>query len=110
MKVGGKRRIIVPNSIGFTEFGVGPIPVEPKQRRKLGNFLDLLEAGKGELLFDLELVMVAPDENDQGYYEDEAVSQEEVRQLVLKSLKANNEGPDLMDKMFQTTPAPLFKK
>jgi hypothetical protein len=29
-------------------------------------------------VFDLELVMVADDENDQGYYEDEPVTQEEV--------------------------------
>ena len=33
----------------------------------------------GELLFDVELCMVADDENDQGYYDDEPVTQEEVR-------------------------------
>ena len=34
-------------------------------------------------MFDLELLMVADDENDQGYYEDEAVTQEEVGCLTI---------------------------
>ena len=33
----------------------------------MGQLLDLVEADKGELVFDLELVLVADDENDQGY-------------------------------------------
>jgi FKBP-type peptidyl-prolyl cis-trans isomerase len=66
MKVGGKRRVIIPKNIGYERFGMGPVPTEPADRRKLGKLLDLLEVDKGELIFDLELVMVADDENDQG--------------------------------------------
>lgn len=110
MKVGGKRRLVVPKSIGYTELGLGPVPMDPGQRRKLGGLLDELLQDRGELIFDVELVLVADDENDQGYYDDEPVSQEEVRQLVLKSLNTNANNPELMDKMFQTTPETLFKK
>ena len=110
MKVGGKRRLVVPKSIGYTELGLGPVPMDPGQRRKLGGLLDELLQDRGELVFDVELVLVADDENDQGYYYDEPVSQEEVRQLVLKSLNTNANNPELMDKMFQTTPETLFKK
>lgn len=110
MKVGGKRRVIIPKNIGYDKFGMGPVPTEPKDRRKLGKLLDLLEVDKGELIFDLELVLVADDENDQGYYEDEPVTQDEVRKLVLKSMDTEiNNGP-LMDKMIQTTPNTLFQK
>jgi hypothetical protein len=77
---------------------------------RLGSLLDELLQDRGELVFDVELVLVADDENDQGYYDDEPVSQEEVRQLVLKSLNTNANNPELMDKMFQTTPETLFKK
>ena len=81
--------MIVPKEIGYTELGLGPVPSDPLQRRKLGGLLDELLQGRGELLFDVELMMIADDENDQGYYDDEPVTQEEVRKLVLKSLNTN---------------------
>lgn len=59
-------RVIIPKNIGYDKFGMGPVPTEPGDRRKLGKLLDLLEVDKGELIFDLELLMVADDENDQG--------------------------------------------
>lgn len=89
MKVGGKRRLIIPKSLGFTEIGVGPVPIEAGKRRKLSKLLDLVEADKGELVYDIELVMVAEDENDQGYYDDIPVSQEEVRELVRKAMSVD---------------------
>jgi len=100
-----------------------------------GKVIDLLEAQAGELVIDLELVSIRDDENDQvrpgsivfpsivtmtpprrtyvlvvllqGYYEDVPVSQEEVRQLVLKSLQADS--PELMDRMKSSTPSGLGK-
>ena len=51
--------------------------------------------------------MVREDENDQGYYEDVPVSQDEVRALVLKSFQANN--PDFMKRLKTTTPKALYK-
>ena len=75
----------------------------------MSKFLEYLDVDNGELVFDLELVMVADDENDQGYYEDEPVTQEDVRKLVLQSMNAE-ENAERMEKMFQTTPKEkLFK-
>lgn len=86
MKVGGKRRVIIPKSIGYTDFRTGPKPLQPKYRKRLGDIIDLINADKGDLVFDIELLLVANDENDQGYYDDSAISQDEVRKLVIKSL------------------------
>jgi len=107
MKVGGKRRAIIPSSIGYTELGLGPLPIDGKRRRKLGDLIDLLIKDQGELYFDLELLLVADDENDQGYYDDQPVTQEEVRQLVLKSLGADKK---MVDEMEISTPKGLFKR
>jgi len=101
MKVGGKRRVIIPKSIGYTELGLGPLPSDSQNRKKLGNYIDFLDKDAGELIFDLELLLVADDENDQGYYEDEPVSQDDVRKLVLKSLQLTDETLQNIEK---TTP------
>lgn len=90
MRVGGKRRIIVPPSLGFIDIAIGPLPVSPSQRKKLGNIIDLVQRESGELVYDLELVMIANDENDQGYYEDVPISAEELRKVVIKNFEAAN--------------------
>jgi hypothetical protein len=100
MKVGGLRRMIIPKTLGFTEFGVGPVPVDPFRRRNLGDLLDLVEADRGELVYDIELILIADDENDQGYYDDVAVSQEEVRELVRNSLTID------LEKIMKNKPKP----
>lgn len=87
MKVGGIRRAIIPKSLGYTDIGIGPVPSEPKYRKILGDRIDDVNVDKGELIFDLELLLVADDENDQGYYDDVAISQEDVRKIILKSLQ-----------------------
>lgn len=92
MKLGSKRRLIIPASLGFIDSGLGPLPVQPFARRKLGNIIDLVNSNKGQLVMDIELVSIIDDENDQGYYEDEAISQEEVRELVRKSIEAKKSG------------------
>lgn len=97
MKEGGRRRVIIPKNIGYTDIGIGPLPMEYAKRRRLGDLIDILQADKGELIFDVELVQVRKDENDQGYYDDVPISQDEVRALVeksLKDMKARAEGKD----------------
>jgi hypothetical protein len=108
MGIGAKRRVVVPNSLGFTKFGLGPLPLEPFNRRRLGDVLDLLEKNEGELIFDLELLSVADDENDQGFYDDVPVTQDDVRSLVRKSLESNR--PEFYENLETTTPRDLFKK
>ena len=89
MKEGGRRRIIVPKSIGYTGIGIGPLPEEYSARQRLGYLIDVLQEDKGELIFDVELEQVLLDENDQGYYEDIPVTQDEVRELVAKTIGKN---------------------
>ena len=90
MRPGGQRRIIVPKNLGYTDFGLGPLPSLPKRRKRLGDILDYVDRDLGQLIFDLQLIMVKDDENDQGYYDDVAVSQEEVRELAIKALRSKN--------------------
>ena len=56
----------------------------------MGDILDYVDRDLGQLIFDLQLIMVKDDENDQGYYDDVAVSQEEVRELAIKALRSKN--------------------
>ena len=92
MKPGGQRRVIIPKGLGYTDVGIGPIPKEPGRRIRLGNIIDLLDNDRGQLIFDLQLVYVGDDDNDQGYYDDIGISQDEIRELAKKSLKAKNGG------------------
>ena len=56
MKVGGKRRIIVPPKLGYVSSGLGPIPVGPYGRWKLNRLLDrMVEAKGGNVVFDVEM-------------------------------------------------------
>jgi len=102
MKPGGKRRAIIPKNVGYTVLGIGPLPLSPKARRRLGEVVDLVDRDEGQLVFDIDLLLVADDENDQGYYEDIPLSQDEVRKLVLKSITDTN--PELLERMKMTTP------
>ena len=89
MKEGGRRRVIVPKSIGYTGIGIGPLPADYSERQRLGYLIDVLQADQGELVFDVELEQVLLDENDQGYYDDIPVTQNEVRELVTKTMGKN---------------------
>jgi hypothetical protein len=93
MKVGGKRRVVIPKSLSFTDFGLGPLPLKPKGRRRLGKLIDEVDAGNGEFVYDLELVFVGDDENDQGYYSDSSVPEQEFKELILRNLNLNKQPP-----------------
>lgn len=97
MKVGGKRRIIVPKSIGYTDFDLGPLPQKYRHRQRLGDLIDYANRDEGEFVFDIDLLQIREDENDQGYYEDIPVSQNEVRELIIKSLKSKD--PDIVKRL-----------
>lgn len=108
MGIGAKRRVIVPKSLGYNNFGLGPLPLEASKRRRLGDLLDELDKDLGDLLFDLELVAIKEDENDQGYYDDVPVTQDDVRKLVIKSLRADN--PEFLNSVKDSTPPALYRK
>ena len=84
MKVGGKRRIIVPPKLGYITSGLGPIPVGPIGRWKLNHLIDrMVELKGGNTVFDVEMKSVMEDEADQGYYDDESLSPEDFNTLRL---------------------------
>jgi len=108
MHVGAKRRIIVPPKLGFSQFGLGPLPVDPFRRRRLGTIIDFVDREEGELIYDVELVAITVDDNDQGLYDDVPVSQDEVRNLVKQSLQQGTQ-PEINEEIQKTTPKDLFK-
>lgn len=82
MKVGGKRRIIVPPKLGYITSGLGPIPVGPIGRWKLNHLIDrMVELKGGNTIFDVEMKSIMEDEADQGYYNDESLSPEDFNTL-----------------------------
>ncbi|CAM9283574.1 unnamed protein product, partial [Hapterophycus canaliculatus] len=83
MRVGGKRRIIMPQELGYTVQGLGPYPADPRKRDVLVQVLTSFEKSTtGELVMDIELVDAFDDEADQGYYEDAAVTPEQLQEIV----------------------------
>jgi peptidylprolyl isomerase len=85
MTVGSRRRALIPAQLGYAKFGLGPLPVDPSRRRKLGEAIGKVDRGEGSLVYDLELVHIRDDENDMGYYSDIPVTREEVRDYVFKA-------------------------
>lgn len=82
MKIGGKRRIIVPPKLGYTTSGLGPIPTGPYGRWKLNGLIDkMVKAQGGNVIFDVDLRSVLEDEADQGYYDDQSYTPEEFNTL-----------------------------
>lgn len=95
MTVGSRRRLIIPANLGYVESAKGPIPLLPANRRALNKVIDDVAADKGELIFDVELLSIIRNENDFGYYDDTAVSTEEI-EGYLKNAKAEKENFDRM--------------
>lgn len=98
LKVGGKRRLIIPPKLGYVGPGVlGPLPEGPLGRYKLNKLLnEMVEVRGGNVVFDVELRSVIDDEADQGYYEDASLTPEDFNtlreNLQAKASQAKAEG------------------
>lgn len=97
MKLGEKRRIIIPPKLGYVGPGVlGPLPASPLGRYKLNKLLEqMIEAKAGNVVVDVELKNIMDDEADQGYYEDDSMTPAEFNQLrdnLTAKAKENRDG------------------
>lgn len=92
MKVGGKRRIIIPPKLGYVTNGLGPLPVGPYGRFKLYRLLEkMVEYRGGNVVVDVEMKSIMEDEADQGYYEDDSLSPEDFNTLR-QNLQTSQQG------------------
>lgn len=82
MRPGGRRRMILPPSLGYAIGDKGPVPPGPFQRDKLFAAVDKKEP----IVYDLELLTVMDDLFDRGDYED------------LEVAEANSYARDVLDK------------
>lgn len=74
MREGGRRRVVVPPALAYAQADVGPVPSSTIRRKRLAQRLR-----RGDLLvLDIELVRVAKDPVDFGYYSDKIPSREAI--------------------------------
>lgn len=88
MRVGGRRRIIVPPTLAYVNPGLGPIP--PQARARKSFFAALRETG-GTVVFDVELLSREPigDTDPFNYYSDLTPTPQELTDLLDRVRKEN---------------------
>lgn len=84
MRVGGKRRVIIPHNMGYTQPGLGPIPLFAWKRNK---FFDNLRATDGNVVIDVQLLSVEKMDDPYGYYSDLVPSPAELTKILQEESK-----------------------
>lgn len=75
MRVGGKRRAIIPPSMAYTNSDLGPVPAWDFKRRR---FARALKDTGGTVVFDVEVRSITEDLLTKEYYEDLTPTPEQV--------------------------------
>jgi len=81
MKVGGRRRIEVPEDLAYVQGGLGPLPEWAPTYRKFEKALKDMEPG-GAIVFDVTMNKIKTDGADRGYYEDNSFTEDELKQII----------------------------
>lgn len=81
MRVGGKRRCIIPPSMAYTHSGFAPTPYSARDRNK---FLKAINTGDGTVAFDLRVNSIMKDPDNRGYFDDLVLTDEEFAELWAK--------------------------
>lgn len=84
MRVGGRRRAIIPQEMGYSQTGLGPVPPYHGARKK---FINAINNGDGTVVVDLEIIETRPWDT-RGYYTDLTPTPSEVTRMVQRHLNA----------------------
>mmetsp|Transcript_5184 Transcript_5184/g.7291 ORF Transcript_5184/g.7291 Transcript_5184/m.7291 type:complete len:213 (+) Transcript_5184:44-682(+) len=91
MRIGGKRRIEVPNqNLGYVTPGLGPLPESAATRRTFNKALSKLDA---TVVFDVALLDAFDDDADLGYYVDNSFTGKQLAGIIEKSQRVANSLP-----------------
>jgi len=82
MKVGGKRRIVLPDNLGYSNPGLGPIPPAPSGRKKLFKKIEENSTEKSvSIIFDIEILKIKEPENKFEWYNTNQLSITKLQQM-----------------------------
>lgn len=82
MKIGGKRRIILPENLGYSIPGLGPIPPSANGRKKL--FSDEKNKAEHLVVFDIELMTIKSSQEGFQWYNTGLLSPGKMRKVFNK--------------------------
>lgn len=98
MKIGGRRRAVIPPQLAYVGPDLGPIPPRPGQRKEL---LRRLKEGNDIVVVDLELTKIIPTEDPFGYYSDPTPDLNELAEIFqraeeeYRAVEKHRDGPAL---------------
>jgi len=88
MRVGGRRRIVIPPKLGYLNSDTGPFPPRYLDRKKLSK---RLKEGNGVVVFDVELRKITQVEDTMGYYSEWAPRPDELAVFLEEARRAASE-------------------